>query len=148
MVFEGDTLFLTTTKEDDFIVLEDNETQGFLNLETAFKFKAEDNTVSTTDSLTITGASEIPNIRTHTNFDVGASQDIKDLGTESGGTVLVDLNENANYKITLGGNITLANPTSLTGGTTGSIFVVQDGSVERLLLETLFDFVALELHLH
>ena len=63
MVFEGDTLFLTTTKEDDFIVLEDNETQGFLNLETAFKF-TEDNTVSTTDSLTITG---VPGDTKHKN---------------------------------------------------------------------------------
>ena len=68
LIFEQDTLFLTTTKEDDFIVMEDNDTQGFLLLETHFKFKAEDNTVSTTDSLTITGA-EIGNIRTHTNFD-------------------------------------------------------------------------------
>ena len=76
LIFEQDTLFLTDVKEDDFIVMEDNDTQGFLLLETHFKFKAEDNTVSTTDSLTITGAAEIPNIRTHTNFDAGASQDL------------------------------------------------------------------------
>ena len=116
LIFEQDTLFLTTTKEDDFIVMEDNDTQGFLLLETHFKFKAEDNTVSTTDGLTITGAAEIGNIRTHTNFDAGASVDIKDLGNATG-TVVLDLNENANFSITLTGNITLANPTSLTAGT-------------------------------
>ena len=49
LIFEQDTLFLTDVKEDDFIVMEDNDTQGFLLLETHFKFKAEDNTVSTTD---------------------------------------------------------------------------------------------------
>tara|TARA_A100001011_G_scaffold387865_1_gene466440 strand:- start:436 stop:1455 length:1020 start_codon:yes stop_codon:yes gene_type:complete len=141
LVFEQDTLFLTDVKEDDFIVLEDNDTQGFLNLETAFKFKAEDNTVSTTDGMTITGAAEISNIRTHTNFDSGASVDIKDLGSSTG-TVVLDLNENANFQITLTGNLTLANPTSLTAGTSGSIFLIQDGTGSRTAtFGNSFDFI-------
>ena len=141
LIFEQDTLFLTTTKEDDFIVMEDNDTQGFLLLETHFKFKAEDNTVSTTDGLTITGAAEIGNIRTHTNFDAGASVDIKDLGNATG-TVVLDLNENANFSITLTGNITLANPTSLTAGTSGSIFLTQDGTGSRTAtFGNSFDFI-------
>ena len=141
LIFEQDTLFLTTTKEDDFIVMEDNDTQGFLLLETHFKFKAEDNTVSTTDGLTITGAAEIGNIRTHTNFDAGASVDIKDLGNATG-TVVLDLNENANFSLTLTGNITLANPTSLTAGTSGSIFLIQDGTGSRTAtFGNSFDFI-------
>ena len=141
LIFEQDTLFLTTTKEDDFIVMEDNDTQGFLLLETHFKFKAEDNTVSTTDGLTITGAAEIGNIRTHTNFDAGASVDIKDLGNATG-TVVLDLNENANFSLTLTGNITLANPTSLTAGTSGSIFLTQDGTGSRTAtFGNSFDFI-------
>ena len=141
VIFEQDTLFLTDVKEDDFIVLEDNDTQGFLNLETAFKFKAEDNTVSTTDGMTITGAAEISNIRTHTNFDSGASVDIKDLGSSTG-TVVLDLNENANFQITLTGNLTLANPTSLTAGTSGSIFLIQDGTGSRTAtFGNSFDFI-------
>ena len=111
------------------------------NLETSFKFKAEDNTVSTTVGLTITGAAEISNIRTHTNFDAGASQDIKDLGNATG-TVVLDLNENANFQITLTGNLTLANPTSLTAGTSGSIFLIQDGSGSRTAtFGSSFDFI-------
>ena len=142
IIFEQDTLFLTTTKEDDFIVMEDNDTQGFLLLETSFKFKAEDNTVSTTDGLTITGAAEIGNIRTHTNFDAGASVDIKDLGNATG-TVVLDLNENSNFSITLTGNLTLANPTSLTAGTSGSIFLTQDGTGSRTAtFGNSFDFIA------
>ena len=141
LIFEQDTLFLTTTKEDDFIVMEDNDTQGFLLLETHFKFKAEDNTLSTTDGLTITGAAEIGNIRTHTNFDAGASVDIKDLGNATG-TVVLDLNENANFSLTLTGNITLANPTSLTAGTSGSIFLTQDGTGSRTAtFGNSFDFI-------
>ena len=141
LIFEQDTLFLTDVKEDDFIVLEDNDTQGFLNLETAFKFKAEDNTISTTDGMTITGAAEISNIRTHTNFDSGASVDIKDLGSSTG-TVVLDLNENANFQITLTGNLTLANPTSLTAGTSGSIFLIQDGTGSRTAtFGNSFDFI-------
>ena len=141
LIFEQDTLFLTTTKEDDFIVMEDNDTQGFLLLETHFKFKAEDNTVSTTDGLTITGAAEIGNIRTHTNFDAGASVDIKDLGNATG-TVVLDLNENANFSLTLTGNITLANTTSLTAGTSGSIFLTQDGTGSRTAsFGNSFDFI-------
>jgi len=141
LIFEQDTLFLTDVKEDDFIVMEDNDTQGFLLLETHFKFKAEDNTVSTTDGLTITGAAEIGNIRTHTNFDAGASVDIKDLGNATG-TVVLDLNENANFSLTLTGNITLANPTSLTDGTSGSIFLTQDGTGSRTAtFGNSFDFI-------
>ena len=141
LIFEQDTLFLTDVKEDDFIVMEDNATQGFLLLETHFKFKAEDNTVSTTDGLTITGAAEIGNIRTHTNFDAGASVDIKDLGNATG-TVVLDLNENANFSLTLTGNITLANPTSLTAGTSGSIFLTQDGTGSRTAtFGNSFDFI-------
>ena len=141
LIFEQDTLFLTDVKEDDFIVMEDNDTQGFLLLETHFKFKAEDNTVSTTDGLTITGAAEIGNIRTHTNFDAGASVDIKDLGNATG-TVVLDLNENANFSLTLTGNVTLANPTSLTAGTSGSIFLTQDGTGSRTAsFGNSFDFI-------
>jgi hypothetical protein len=38
-----------------------------------------------------------------------------------------------NYSVTLGGNRTLANPTNLTAGQSGSIFVVQDGTGSRTL---------------
>ena len=47
------------------------------------------------------------------------------------GTHILDLDRNANFKLTLSGNITLANPANLTAGTTGSIFVVQDGTGSR-----------------
>ena len=48
-------------------------------------------------------------------------------------THILDLDRNANFQLTLSGNITLANPANLTAGTTGSIFVIQDGTGSRTL---------------
>jgi len=49
-----------------------------------------------------------------------------------GATVTPDFSTSNNYSLTLGGNRTIANPTNLTAGQSGSIFLVQDGSGSRL----------------
>ena len=46
-------------------------------------------------------------------------------------TVTPDFAASNNYTLTLGGNRTIANPTNLTAGQSGSIFLVQDGSGSR-----------------
>ena len=47
-----------------------------------------------------------------------------------------------NFTVTLGGNRTLANPSNLTAGQSGSIFVVQDGTGSRTLAYgTQYDFI-------
>ena len=48
-----------------------------------------------------------------------------------GATITPDFALANNYTVTLGGNRTLANPTNLTAGQSGSIFVVQDGTGSR-----------------
>lgn len=48
-------------------------------------------------------------------------------------TITPDFAVANNYSVTLGGNRTLANPTNLTAGQSGSIFVVQDGTGSRTL---------------
>lgn len=50
-----------------------------------------------------------------------------------GATITPDFAVANNYSVTLGGNRTLANPTNLTAGQSGSIFVVQDGTGSRTL---------------
>lgn len=50
-----------------------------------------------------------------------------------GATITPDFAVANNYTVTLGGNRTLANPTNLTAGQSGSIFVVQDGTGSRTL---------------
>lgn len=48
-----------------------------------------------------------------------------------GATVTPDFAASNNYTLTLGGNRTIANPTNLTTGQSGSIFLVQDGTGSR-----------------
>ena len=50
-----------------------------------------------------------------------------------GATITPDFAESNNYTVTLGGNRTLANPSNLTAGQSGSIFIVQDGTGSRTL---------------
>lgn len=58
-----------------------------------------------------------------------------------GATVTPDFAVSNNYVLTLGGNRTLANPTNLTAGQSGSIFLVQDGTGSRTLaFGTYWDF--------
>jgi hypothetical protein len=59
---------------------------------------------------------------------------IADIGTlTDGATITPDFDANQNFSVTLGGNRTLANPTNIDAGQTGSIFVVQDGTGSRTL---------------
>lgn len=48
-----------------------------------------------------------------------------------GATITPDLNDSNNYSVTLGGNRTIANPTNITAGQSGSIFISQDSSGSR-----------------
>ena len=49
----------------------------------------------------------------------------------SGSTVTPDFADSNNYTLTLGTNLTIANPTNLTVGQSGSIFLVQDATGSR-----------------
>lgn len=56
-------------------------------------------------------------------------------------TITPDFGANQNFTVTLAGNRTLANPTNIVVGQTGSIFVVQDGTGSRTLsFGTYYDF--------
>ena len=48
-----------------------------------------------------------------------------------GATITPDLNDSNNYVVVLAGNRTIANPTNITAGQSGSIFVTQDGTGSR-----------------
>lgn len=50
-----------------------------------------------------------------------------------GSTITPDLADSNNFSVTLAGNRTLANPTNITAGQSGSIFVTQDGTGSRTL---------------
>ena len=60
-----------------------------------------------------------------------------------GSTITPDFNDSNNFSVTLGGNRTLANPSNLTVGQSGSIFVTQDGTGSRTLAYgSYWDFAA------
>jgi hypothetical protein len=50
-----------------------------------------------------------------------------------GATITPDMDDGNDFQVTLGGNRTLANPTNLTEGQSGSIRVIQDGTGSRTL---------------
>jgi len=58
-----------------------------------------------------------------------------------GATITPDFGANQNFTVTLAGNRTLANPSNMVVGQTGSIFVVQDATGSRTLsFGTYWDF--------
>jgi hypothetical protein len=68
-----------------------------------------------------------------------AAQNISAL--TDGGTITPDFSVANNFSVTLGGNRTLANPTNLTAGQSGVIFITQDGTGSRTLAYgTYWDF--------
>jgi hypothetical protein len=58
--------------------------------------------------------------------------DIKAEGLESG-TITLDFGSSNNFEMTLTGNSTLGAPTNASGGQSGSIFILQDGTGSRTL---------------
>lgn len=64
-------------------------------------------------------------------FTAGIRGEITTL--TDGATITPDMDDSNNFTVTLGGNRTLANPTNLTAGQSGSIFIVQDGTGSRTL---------------
>ena len=74
----------------------------------------------------VTDAIELKGFVTAT---AGAAAEIDTLS--DGATVTPNLDASVNFTITLGGNRTLANPSAMTAGQSGSIFVVQDGTGGR-----------------
>ena len=49
----------------------------------------------------------------------------------SSASITIDLSDSNNFKVTLGHNATFNNPSNITAGQTGSIFITQDGTGSR-----------------
>ena len=154
LLFEANTLDSLTKEDPDALVLEDNDENGFLFQDTNTNARVSTTKIvlergtnfeipNTLTAPKVTGVAEIANIGgdQNTNFDNSVSVDVKAMSLGAG-THILDLNRNANFQLTLSGNITLANPANLTAGTTGSIFVIQDGSGSRTAsFGTSWDFI-------
>ena len=154
LLFETDTLASLIKEDPDVIVLEDNDENGLLLQNTSTsstvgvtKIVLERGTnfdiPNTLTAPKVTGTAEIATVGggQNTNFDNSVSVDIAAV-TLPAGTHILDLDRNANFELTLNGNITVANPAELTPGTTGSIFFVQDGTGSRTAsFGSVWDFI-------
>ena len=154
LLFEKDTLSSLIRENDDVIVLEDNDENGFLFQDTSTSARVSTTKIvlergtnfeipNTLTAPKVTGTAEIATVGggQNTNFDNSVSVDIAAVSLPAG-THILDLDRNANFELTLSGNITVANPAELTPGTTGSIFFVQDGSGSRTAsFGSVWDFI-------
>ena len=154
LLFEANTLDSLTKEDPDALVLEDNDENGFLFQDTNTNARVSTTKIvlergtnfeipNTLTAPKVTGVAEIANVGgdQNTNFDNSVSVDVKAMSLGAG-THILDLDRNANFQLTLSGNITLANPANLTAGTTGSIFVIQDGTGSRTVsYGTSWDFI-------
>lgn len=77
---------------------------------------------------------------TNTTFTVAQRGAVSAL--TDGATITPDFAASNNFSVTLGGNRTLANPTNLVAGQSGSIFIAQDGTGSRTLAYgSYYDFI-------
>jgi len=77
---------------------------------------------------TISGYAALATAQSFTAAQRGAITTLTD-----GATITPDFAAANNYTVTLGGNRTLANPSNLTAGQSGVIYIVQDGTGSRTL---------------
>ena len=154
LLFEVETLNSLKKESEDVILLEDNDENGFLFQDTNTNARVSTHKIvlergtnfeipNTLTAPKVTGTAEIATVGggQNTNFDNSVSVDIAAVSLPAG-THILDLDRNANFELTLSGNITVANPAELTPGTTGSIFFVQDGTGSRTAsFGSVWDFI-------
>lgn len=87
--------------------------------------------LSTNGSGTLSWASGGAGLDTAQTWTKGQRGEITALS--DGATITPDFNDSNNFSVTLGGNRTLANPSNLTAGQSGCIWITQDGTGSRTL---------------
>jgi hypothetical protein len=86
------------------------------------------NTPSLSGSNTLSGTNTFSGTMSATGNAYMAIDTLTDAST-----IAVDMSVGNNFSVTLGGNRTLGNPTNLTAGQSGVIFITQDGTGSRTL---------------
>ena len=119
--FTGVAGEVTVDTDKDTVVVHDGSTAGGFPL---VKESAIGSTVQAYDADTA---------KTDTAQTFTAAQRGTITALTDGATITPDFADSNNFSITLGGNRTLANPSNITAGQAGSIFISQDGTGSRTL---------------
>lgn len=119
--FTGVVGEVTVDTDKDTVVVHDGSTAGGFPL---IKESAIGSTVQAYDADTA---------KTDTAQTFTAAQRGTITALSDGATITPDFAASNNFSVTLGGNRTLANPTNITAGQAGSIFISQDGTGSRTL---------------
>lgn len=115
-----------TVKDANFTIQDDGDTTKIL------KIQASGISTGTTRTLTPQDAdTTIAGININQSF-TKAQRGLVSALTD-GATITPDFSAANNYSLTLGGNRTLANPTNITAGQSGTIVISQDGTGSRTL---------------
>ena len=88
--------------------------------------------IALTGNASGTGTVTLAAPNTNTDYTVNLPSDSIATLTD-GATITPDFATNNNFTVTLGGNRTMANPSNLQAGQSGSIFIVQDATGSRTL---------------
>jgi hypothetical protein len=112
------------------LVSSNDTTAGYLNgkLVAGSNVTFTENSDGSDETLTIAAASGI-SLATANTWTAGQRGEITALTSAS--TVTIDMADSNNFSCTMAHNITFANPSNLTAGQSGSIFLTQDGTGSR-----------------
>lgn len=121
--FTGLAAELTVDTDKNTVVVHDNSTAG------GFPLLRQD--FNNADAAT--GRTALVAAGTGVNNTFTAAQRGSITTLTYGATVTPDFDDNNHFTLTLTGNATLANPSNLTAGQSGVIYVIQDGTGSRTL---------------
>ena len=130
-VYSGSSWSAITTDTDVKVLVSSNDTTaGYLNgkLVAGSNVTFTENNDGSNETLTIAAASGISLAAANT-WTAGQRGEITAL--TSAATVTIDMADSNNFSCTLAHNATFANPSNLTAGQSGSIFLTQDGTGSR-----------------
>lgn len=117
---------------NDILKIRNEDNDAWISIVTLNQTTDAVSSFSNTPSLT--GSNTLSGTNTFSGTMVASGNAYMSIDTlTDASTIAVDMSVGNNFSVTLGGNRTLGNPTNLTAGQSGIIFITQDGTGSRTL---------------